>query len=527
MAPRIPQMNKGDRPSAVPRSSAPVGTGAEPLIKGLGVLADTGVNIAADAEAREAERLRGILEAQQAITNEVSGARMAGDFEEELVGFSEGLKQQYKDAPEKVIEAFIAPARAKADAFQKGSENGQVELDFARQSGARIQAMTRELHDWVIRSKAQKAKGDLSVLANRASAGAEAQSLASLPGYLASKEAQLAPLFQSVYGSDADKKMAELKNNSVRAFIATRDDVPSILTVAAALERTEGGHPLVDNMDGDDRKAARSALTASFEGAIKKRNFNQIRDGILQNIDLAEAFQAGALDAGTVWAAKRALEMQKQAIMVGLQDEDKLLNGTVAEGRLSADAGFAPKDRKEVLELIDLRLAALDGFDMARRKQTPFDAEDDVDSVTALTVQLDKALKSKNGKDLKAVLEVQKNAIVLSGDGKLTRGTAGVFLKDVALATQKSLKNEEDVFGPDSWWAKYRDPRESGNAILTGELDKRSKLTPAQRNAIRINYLGQFTDAAGLGKSIDRGAAKNMALRAISLETGEQIPGVR
>lgn len=526
---KIPRIQQGDRPSVVPRGGLPqTGFEGKAVLQGLSGLADVGVQIAGDAERREAERLRSVLEAKQAITNEVAGARMVGDFEEDLVGFSEGLKKQYWDQPEKAIEAFIEPARARADEFQKGSVNGEVALDFARQSGTRIQAITRELHDWVSARQTQKAKGDLSVLANRVSAGAEAQSLSTLPTYLAGKEAQLMPLFDKVYGGEAQKKMSELKSDSVRAFIATREDPVAILTAANELARTDGG-VFVDNLNGSDRGAARRELAGAFEGAVRARNFKQLREGVAQNADLARAFQDGSLDGGTIWAARRALETQKKALMVGLQDEDKLLNSSIKEGQLSADAGFNVKNRKEVLELIDSRLAALDGLAEARRKQLPYDATDDVDTVAAVAAQTKKILdkKTPTGKDLKDVLELQKFVAIALGDKKITQGTANTYTKSVGLAVKSAIENAENVTGPNTWWANYRDPRASGETVLNIEFKKHPNLTQAQKNDIRVSYERQFSDAAGANVKVDRDQAKNMALRALSLETKEVIPGLK
>lgn len=515
---KIPRIAQGDRPSAVPGSSLPgAGSGVAPLIDAIGTLTETGYKIAADAEQEQALIKRQATEAKQAILNEVNASRHAGDYEESLVSATEKLKKDFFDDPDKAPEQLLVLGRQLADQQIQNAPNTDVSLDLAQKTASRLDSAMREMHNWAQLRQTQKAKGDLSVIINRATAGAESVSTpAALEGYIKTKEAELTAVFHNVLGSEAPGKMAEMRSGMARSWVLTMGDRDP-LGVLAALDAKAG--PLVDYLDVGTREALRKDTKSSFEGLQKTRELDAIRAGISSNRKLAESFMAGDPGfAGVAFDQRRALEEQKKAVAAQMSLDTSVLK------KLGVDPQGQTGD--EVVKVLDARLAFVDAIEKARRRQTAFNAPDDPTSVTALLLQQQKAMTSKNGKDTKAIVEFQRDLAIAISNEKVSGSTASTLFKTMSLSMDQATSNAEDPTGLNLYLA-WRYPRVAGDMELNDQFNGQfKKLDKNVQAKARLEYMRLFNAAQESGTTIDGKSARKLALRALSLESGEHLPGV-
>lgn len=515
---KIPRIEKGGRPSAVPGGSPSAGLGGvAPIIGAAGNLADVGYKIAAETEEGEAMRLRTVLEQKQAIVNEVEAGRRAGDYEEDLVSHMEGLKKEYWDTPDKAPEQLLEMGRQLADRGLEQTPNTQVGLDFAQRSNTRLMAAVREMHDWARARQTQKAKGDLTIIVNRATAGAEGLgSPQALAGYIASKESELSSVFQNVLGSEAQAEMQKMKTEMARSWVLAAGDRDP-LGVLANLDDKDG--PLVDHLNVSQRDALRKETKSSYEGVTKTRELNFVKERVTRNKAIVGSFMDGTLDAGTVYASQTALEEQRKAVKAQLSVDAAALQ------KLGIDpSGATPED---LLSLIDDQQKFLTYIDRARRRQTAFDGEDDLATSESLMIGVNKALKSNKSKDLGEIVRQQTRVAVALGDKKISQGTASTMFKTMSLALDVAAGKAEDPWGWNTWLA-WRHPHVAGNMELNNQFEGRfNALDKTAQQRVRLAYMGQFNAAMEAGRAVDGQSARAMALRALALETGKPIPGVK
>lgn len=512
--PKIPRID-GGRPST-PSGSATPNVGAAPAFDALGKLTDTGYAVAADAEKVHHDRLQTALEAKQAIVNEVEAGRQAGDYEESLVGYAEGLKKQYFDQPEKAPGQLLEVGRQLADRQLEQASNSQVGLAVVQRANARLDAAVGEMHTWAQGRQTQKAKNDLSITINRATAAAEGVPNSSmLEGFINSKVAELAPTFQKVLGpAEAEKAVKEMRTGMARSWaISTSGSGGSgAIQVLTALGEKSG--PLVDYLDVDQRKTLHENARQDFEGSQKTEELDLIKRGIKNNFDLTDSFFSGKLDGATIDANRRSLLEQQKAIKVKM-DADM---GALAK----LGVAWTGYEKSDIPGLIDERLKLVNALDSARRRQTPFDAQDDPSTVNAIMIANDKALKTTNGKDLAQVSKQQALLAVALSDKTVSGGTASTLFKTMSLAMGTAIANAEDPAGWNTFLA-WRHPYVAGNMALNEIFKNNAKVKddiPLQVK-IRLAYQGQFNAIYSKEAPISGDDARKLALRAYALEAGD------
>ncbi len=521
MAPKIPRVSPGAKPSAVPTGPLPT---APTVFEGLGALADTGYKIAANEETQAAEAERSARESMQAITNEVEAGRRAGDFEESLVDAAEGIKTQFFDEPDRAPEQFLNTARMLADEQLKVAPNTQVGLELAQRSNSRIDSAMRQMHDWAIGRQTQKAKGDLSIIINRATGAAEAlPTVEALGAFVKTKEAELGNMFANVLGNEAPARMAQMREDMVRGWVTVTASKgrEQALYVAKSLDATTG--PLVDNMGATERKTARNEAIAAYEGSAKREEMELIKLGIDNGTELGQQFLRGKPEefARLAYAQKRALNEQLKAANAQLKVDQAALE--------SMGVSFHGRGPEEIPAIIEDRIALVEALESAQRRQTPYDAPEDTATVNSLMVQMDKALRKSNGKDMRAILEQQKNVAVALNSKKISGQTATTMFKTMSLAMETAAAGQEDVSGINTWdrtlWLRAREPREMGVAELNRQFDGPQANQPDRvKMLIRLSYEALLNDALDNG-AVSAERARKLALRAIAIETGKPVKG--
>lgn len=519
MAKQIPRLDAGSAAAPVP-TSRPGSDETAGIAAAFGKIADTGYAVAADAEKALAARQQAAVEAKQAVVNEVDAGRRAGDYEESLVGYMEGLKTEYADAPDKAPGELLTIGRELQDRMQEQSPNSAVGLAVAQRANARLDSAMKEMHAWALLRQTQKAKGDLQVTINRATAAAEGQgSVATLGAFIKSKEAELTPIFQKVLGAESITAMKTMREDMARSWVLAAGDKNPV-GVLQALDDKTPGNPLVDYLDVSHREALKKETLSSFEGITKTRELETIKKGLSDNKQLFASFSAGDPNLGMAMEAQRkALEEQKKAVNAQISVDSSALK------KLGVDVqGQTPGD---IIKTIDARLEFVAALNHARKRQLPFDAEDDPGTVEGLMLSADKAMKAKNGKDLGAIVQQQARLAGAISDKKISGSTASTIFKTMSLALDTAAASNEDVWGPNTW-RLWRAPLESGSVELNRQFDGQfKKLDKAAQNRTRLSYMGQFNAAQESGQQVTVDSARQMALRALALEVGEPIPGVR
>lgn len=519
---KIPRINLGDRPSGVPGGgSLSIDAVIAPTTAASNLL-DVGTRIASEAEKEYQLRLRAVREQKQAIVNEVAAGRRAGDFEEDLAGQLEGIKTAFWDEPEKAPEQVLEVGRLMADRQIAQAPNTQIGLELAQRTNARINSAMREIHNWASARQTQKAKNDLDAQINQFTSAAERlPNAAALSLHLAAAEQNLGKQLEGVFGAQAGEKLHDARTQAVRAwaFVA---GVRDPLAVMRALKEEKG--PFAKYLNTSERETARRDTKAAFEGWARARELEAILRGADNNVKLMSVFtEDPGKFAEIAYAQKRSLEEQRKALKAGISVDVKELTGL----------GIDPvgTSSSELLELVTEQEKFVEALEKAKRRQVIFDAPDDPASVEALLVMQDKALKAKNGKDLGEIVRQQTRLAVAVNSKKISGATATTMFKTLALTLGAAAGNAADVGGmlPDflNTWGIWRDPLDTGNAELNRQFKGQfSQLSKADQQRIRLNYMSQFNTAQEQGTTIDRKSARRMALRALTLETGQRLPGV-
>ena len=519
--PKIPRISL-DGPSAGVPGAAPLSPNAvaSPLAD-LTNLSDAAFDISSAEGKKQALEMRQAVEAKQAIVNEVDAGRRSGDYEENLADYSESLKKEFWDNPDKAPESLLEIGRNLQDRQREEAPNTQVGMEFAQRSNARLAAAVREMHDWALGRQSQKAKGDLSIIINRATAGAEnVGGVPALGAYIAAKEKELSSVFQNVLGSDAQSAMAGMRAGMARAWANATGSRSSAgaLSVLQALDSTKAGNPLVDNLKDTEREALRNGAKADFAGGFKNSLLEEVKKGTSQNDELFDLTMASPQDAGeALYAAENALEEQAKAAAVQLSVDTAALEkyGIDLHGR-SVD---------EIPKLINERLKYVKALNYARRTMIGFDAEDDPTTVGGLLLAADKEIKSS--KDLAEYPKQQARLAVAFSDKKISQATFSALYKTMANTLKVAAAKQEDPWGPNVV-REYFNPRLAGQGALTDGFATRPKFrdNKAMQHRVRVKFLAQFISAQERGVVLTTEAAREMATRVLLLESGDSTQGV-
>jgi len=492
-----------------------------------GRLVEFAGDVVGAGEKAEALALRDVLEKKQAIVNEVEAGRRAGDFEEEIFDISEQLKTEFENEPDKAPDKLLERARAVADQRLQDATTAEVRLNLAQRTQALTNSAMRKMHAWTLARQTQKAKGDLTTIINRATAGARGvNSPAELSEFIAAKEQELSGTFTNLLGSDAPKKMQEMKTNMARGWVFSHSDRDPIGTIAA-LKANEG--PLVDHLDVSQRQALEKDARASLEGRSRQRDVEAIIDGVRKNDELYASFVDGSLDGATIFQKQQALKEQKGA----------------AEAELSLDLqelaalGIDPQGLtpKEVVNVIDEQLAYVDAIDRVRRRQLALDAPEDPASEEALMEQVNRSLtKATSASDMVELVRQHTRLAEAIRDKKISGSRATSLFRTMSHAVQKAAEDQgglqNGLWGPNAF-RLWRAPYETGIAELNNQFGTGifaggafENLDKASQVRVRFNYVNAYNDALQAGQEVSRDDARRMALRTLAVEIGEPIPGV-
>lgn len=496
---KIPRVALGDRPSGVPQGSGPTPAAVAAPIASLAKLGDVGYDIVSDQEKQEAAKHRAALEAKQAIINEVEGATRTANFDSMLRQNADLIKKEFFDNPEKAVPQFTENARTFAQ-FEVDSAtevNGQVGLDVARQSGARIAAVTNDLYNWASARQTQRAKGQTEEIINRTAEAAEhLSSVDELERHIVTSQQQYAGQFAAVFGDQAPAKLHEMAAQATRGFFAVAGD-RNPLGVLAALD---AGGPAAGFLTPSERDTLRRQTKLSLDGRDTTREIDLARSASGENKQALELLNVGALDA---------------KLMLSLENRNKK-----AQQAAAIDQSFTPEQRKAHVAALQKQGEALAALEDIRRRGTKFDPADHVDGDSAEMAQQAKVFRKLKGQpgDLLLLQEQQHRVILARRERTISDSAFMSMSKDLNLALEKSVSAEQ---GNTSHWIFFRDSREAGNVELNRLFNGKLKnATAAQKTAAWQSYITNFAAASKDGVKVESAATRRMAKEAAAFETG-------
>lgn len=508
---KIPRIEQGGRPSAVV-GPVDINLSLAETAASLSTLAKVGETITADTEKTEAKRLRKIEAAKQAILDEVDAGVRASAFEQDLRDLSKNIRDNNFDDPDRAVTEFTRLAQERAEKEISETPNAVVALKVTKSSNSRVLVDTRQMASWSSDRKTQKAKGDVSEMVNRATRGAEDEtSSRGLVVYLEEQEAKLLPLLRGVLGNEAQDRMDRMKSEAVEAWASSFGELHPF-EVLKVLDQKSG--PLVDHLTGDQRKQIRTETRQSVEKLPKISAINSIKEGMEQNPDLFNLYEDGALKAAIVGAHKRSIENQLKVIEID-------------------DRGFNDAQKKEMKAPLESRLKFLKALDKLNRLGMKYDAVDNSKRIGALfreSNDLFKKNEGQKGKDLILWLKHLTNLTEAAADKEISESTYSALFKKVSLALPKAAQKARENTGWDFGFRVWRDGQQAGNDELNDRFRSGtfSILSEEQKQQVQISFQHRFNEAneQGGGREVSRAEARIMALQALSLETGQKIPGV-
>ena len=497
---KIPRIEKGNRPSAVPGGPLPgVNSGAAPAIAAFGNLAEVGYKIAADAEEREMERLRLIQERKQAIVNEVEAGRRAGDYEEGIVGQLDDLKKQYAEEPDKVPQQLLEGGRVLLDRQIEQAPNTQIGLEMAQRGNTRLMAAVREAHDWVQARQTQKIKGDLEAQKNQLAVNAgRFGSTGQLDDFLKTQRQSLFPQYEKVFGVNASKEWNDTVSRAAESYARVQGDIRPV-SLRAELSNPRGA--LATALTPQERDTLITRTERALEKRGETRQYDILGVAAGKTVNLVDALNSGELD---------------PAVLIAHQHEN-----TMAQKAAAIDPSFSPEQRREQVRLLKRQGEVLDAIDGIFTRGQKFDPLKMAVNDAAALKDADKALAKFKGKveQLPLLVEQMERLTLARKKGEISNGGYASAFGHIGLAYKKALSDEADN---DGFWI-FQNSRESANREMTRLLETRAQNASEDKKASAwVAYMQRYVEASKKG-DVNAEAARRMARQAISIETGFDV----
>lgn len=513
---RLPQ---GERPSSVVGGAPKVAPSDFAIAAdALGKVVDTGYTIAADAEAREAKRLRAIQEQMQAIDDTVVATRRSGDFEERDLGLIEGLKSKYANDPKSAIPEYMEVSRAAADQELESSPNLDVRQKMASSTASRTQQGTRELHDWVLSKTTQNIRANVDATLNEASARLE-QFPGDVRGYEArhaAERARLAPAVVAALGEKgAADRLAKWDSESAYAYFNAKA-ILAPLDVKNQIESTSG---IAARALTPDQRASLGHVTESrIKGLPLARQLDTLKKGLRQNADVGAHIMDGSMQPKQMFQILRAAEAEREV--------------------LALDKTVGADEKKARMAILDERLKFLNAGQDLMLNQAGFDLADKpavAAEVNANQAKLIKAIggkvKLKGDNGLTDVMKQYTAIFQAAVGGAIPAGAAKSMIRQLEQAMPAAYKKEQaNTWSVLDWQLPYADADEAGNFTLEQEFKTRfPKATQEQINNATYRLRDAFVSASDAGKDLTpeqaRKAAREAAARAMGQDPGNFFAG--
>lgn len=503
---KIPRVEMGNRPSAVPGGAIYENSTGEMLSKAAGAVAGAGYEIAADMEERESKAQRFALAEKKKLTDEVRFAKVSNDFLAASQELENADQQANWDDPEKYPEIRAKKLKELGEQFVKA--NPDIALDLVKFVGAHSRSEFSKAQDWKQIRTTQIAKTDAELLARQfasdASIPGKIRSTEELETYIRQDGERLKGLFTRVLGPKGGAEIWEKMNrDTVKAYTRTVID----RNPWEAVELLEGkSGPVFDNLDGDEVKSLIGEARASVAGAPTRMLFDVVSKTARDNRDLTTAFMKGDLDGQTLFAKKSANDQQRR-----LMKTNPLFLRQTKEQQNEQLEFFAARD-KTIDALLNIRLRSI-----------PADISDDVPTHRSLQQRYDELFKDKKkrSRDLVEAVRFQTDLAAARADGKISKGTFDTWKRALDLSIpDAALEETRNVGGTFTSLEKVENV-ERGNYQLNQKFKLKFRGQPDDvKLASRTRFLKMYLEASNDGKlRLANEVIDQMVDSAISLET--------
>lgn len=515
---KIPRFGLGERASAVPKGPLPDG-GAGAVSDIFGTLAKTAsgvAGVASDVELQHAKDLRDVLEARQAIDNEVTASGHVSNFEQYARQQQDVVLAAHPDKPEEAMGAYRKTLDDEQQRQLKdGGFNGEVGLGFARGSAGVINASMDRMYAQVRLQQTQRIKNTLTAQENQfQNDAADLTSTQALEAHLAKGRQQFGHQFPLVYGAEASKEWDRLAKDSAAAFV---EKVSRFQPEVARAALAEKNGVLTKTLPADERKRLSDVVDQHYTGLSNTAENELGVAGLRMYQGIAGALRVGSDEAAPLIGAQRKkLLAQKDALVTSGQ--------------------FGPEERASQRSLINLQLRTLDSLDRANRTKPGFIAKDDIATISSLMNDFDSIVVGQGQtsvlgykKSLSDILEFNSKLASARERGRITPQKADVLGDRVARVTEQAVSAAEENTGH-PWFFGWQDAEQVGNQTLNQELStaRYKNLPPEQVTNVRLKYAQLYGEAHAdaAGKPVPKATGRQLALQALSIVTEENLPGV-
>lgn len=496
---KIPRMDRGERPSAVPRSSGIAPPGVVESIEAIQGVAKMGYEIAAGEEAAQAEAIRDAREKKQVILNEVESGRRAGDFEAGLYEDMETLKKDYENDPDKAADQLLDIGSRRIDDELKTAPNTEVGLEITRRANAILNSSARELRNWAERRKTQKAQGDLEAQKNQFAARAGRLTVpGQLDGYLEKERKNLYPQFEKVYGETAEKEWHEAAARATKSFVLVRG-IKDPFGVRSVLVNPKGAFEKY--LLPDERAALLDRTDRALENRGDTRQYELLHNAAGKTIDAVGLLNQGRLDAST---------------LIALQTENE---NAITAARL--DKSYSSEQKARQIKFLEGQREVIDAIDSIYARGVPFAPEKQTINDMAALKTTEAELKKYKGRDeqLPVIVEHMKRLVLMKKEGSISRAGYNASFGMAGLAYRKALKDEA---GNTGWWV-FQDAQEAGNREMNKHLEGLARNATEEQKAFAwTTYMERFVEEAKKG-DVSKEYAGKLARNAISGATAVDV----
>lgn len=506
---KIPRISRAHRSAPVP-GVVDTGDGLGSVARALGAVADTGYAIAADREKREGaaaqKAYKKIQGERQVIFDNIEASKHDIEFDSRANNSLKQHQEHFAENPAAAEESYRKDLEMHRKQVGESASNTNVGGKLSRTISTRIEMKMREMQGWVSGRQSQKAKNELSIAVNEVVSQAEGiRDIRFLDDHLDVAEVTLRENLKAVHGADSEKIITKMRSDAAEVYAVEMSD-SNPLKVSQELDARTG---VFKDIDSDLRKSLQKKAQDGYEGLAKTRKFELVKANIDNIRELVDLYDNDDLKAADVWQKKDALTEQIKAVQI-----DPLLK---------------PAERAELVSNLKDQIKAVDALDDIRRRQLPYDTEDNPGVVATLLQhqsELFKKNKGRMGKDLIAWQQQYRRLMLAFSDKQIGRGTFNTMYKQMSLALPKSLKQETNNTWSMEWSFDWRSPRQAGNLIINQRLatGRYANLSEQQKTDIRLDYAKRQNEADTKGVEITDDSAREMALKSLALNSGVVQP---
>ncbi len=520
---KIPRINQGDRPSAVPRGTLPdAASGPAGAIDAFGNVLDVGYKIASDQEHEQALVLREAQEKIQAIGNTVDAAKREGNFTEASLKEAAQLQEKHAAKPADAIPEYIDNMRKAAADGVAQAPNAEIGLKIANGFAERIATGTREMHVWALAKTKQNIEINVEESLNESSAvGGQFQGgVEEFGKFVEGERTRLGPGVLAALGDEkGSARLVKLASETAYAYLANRAMLQPY-QVMDELKATTG--PVARYLDGPQRTSLQHIAEAREKGLPLARQRDTLVKGIRQNADDASFILTDDIPQGekarTVFTRLHGVETERETLLL-----DKSVGEAEKKGRLAT---------------FDARIKFLKAGQDLMMHQAGWEIQDKPGVAAEINIRQREIIKTigskvrlKGDNGLPEIMAQYSAIFEGMMGGAISPGSGKAMIRQLEQAIPAGrVKEQENTWSAFNWQLPYADASEAGSFALEQEFKLRfPRATQAQKNNATDRLTQAMVDANDAGAAITTEnaprLAREMAARAMGRDPAGHFTG--